>query len=153
MARNLLSSVKFRSTLMIAGSGEVPMTAAASATTFFAASAVVDTQGYDEFTAWANPGGTAHIKLAMASATGDTFDDITGTKVSGSAAHQLLMVSIVKPQKRYVKALVACTVGAVNGKIAYALSQPRNAGITQTVAGASGVAVAEIHVSAATGTA
>ena len=153
MARNLLSSVKWRSTLMVASSGEVTMTAAASATTFFAGTAVVDTQGYDEFTAMANPGGTAKLKLQMASATGDTFDDITGTSLTGSAAHQLLAVSIVKPQKRYVKALVACTVGAVNGKITWGLGQARDMGITQTVAGASGVAAAEIHLSAATGTA
>lgn len=153
MARNLLASVQFRSTLMVAGSGEVTMTAQASATTFYRGTAVVDTQGFDEFTGFANPGGTSQIKLAMASATGDTFDDIAGSNVTGSAAHQLLAVSVTRPQKRYVKALVATTVGAVSGKIWYALSQPRDLAVTNVLAGASGMAASEIKLSAATGTA
>lgn len=153
MGKNLLKNVQLRSSLLIASSGEVSMTAAASATTFYCATPVIDMQGFDEFTAFCNPGGTAQVKVGMASATGDTFDDITGSNVTGSAAHQLLAVSIVKPQKRYVKALVAATVGAVRGKIFWALSQARTVPVTNTVAGATGMAAAEVHLSAATGTA
>lgn len=153
MARNLLSSIQFRSVLMVAGSGEVSMSAAASATTFLAGTPFIDTQGFDEFTAFANPGGTAQIKLQMASTTATSAEDITGSNVTGGAAHQLLAVSLVKPQKRYVKALVAATVGAVRGKIMWALSQPRDLPVTNVVSGASGMAVSEIHLAKATGTA
>lgn len=155
MARNLLGTVQFRSALFIASSsGEISMSAAASATTFVALTAVVDTQGFDEVTFMANPGGTAQIKVLMASgSTATAAEDITGSNVTGSAAHQLLAVSITKPQKRYLRAAVATTVGAVRGKWICALSQARDVPVVNVLAGASGMATSEIKLSAATGTA
>lgn len=153
MARNLLSSVKFNSQCFTAGSGEVTIAAAASATTFLSSIPFHDTQGYDEITFFVNGNGITQIKAQMASTTATSAEDITGTLITATSAAQLVMCSVVKPGKRYVKALVAVTTGAVRGKWFSAMSQPRNLPITQTIAGASGVNVGEIHLSKATGTA
>lgn len=155
MGVNFLTSNKIGAALMTAASGEVPHGAVASATAFLYTSNVIDTQGFDEITFFAAPNATgaarARLKVGMASATGDTMDDIVGSGIVGTAAHQTLAVSVVKPQKRYLVGKVAAT-GGVLGKIWYILSNPRDLPVSNNRSGATG-AVSEIHLTAATGTA
>ncbi len=155
MARQFLTSNVVRSVLMTAASGEVPMTAAASATGFVYGSPFVDMNGYNEITFFAAPSSTgaarSKIKLQMASTTATSAEDITGSKVTATAAHQMIASSIVKPGKRFMKALVATTGGAL-GKIGWVQSQARDLAISNHITGASGAVVGIVY-SAATGTA
>lgn len=151
--RNFLTNHKLNSMCYTAGSGEVTISAAASATTFLSSIPFHDTAGYDEITFLANGNGITQIKAQMASTTATSAEDITGTLITATSASQLVAVSVIRPRKRYVKALVAVTTGAVRGKWVSIMSQGRGVPVTQTVAGASGVNVGEIHLSPATGTA
>lgn len=151
--KNFITANILRAHALSAASGALLPTAAATGGAYV--TVPVDMQGADEITFFARPSATGAargtLKVQMATATGATFEDITGSSLAGAAARQSLAVSVVRPGKRYVRASITATGGAI-GPVWSVRSQVRAAPVTNTVTG-SGGAKYEIHLQPATGTA
>jgi len=127
---------------------------AASAGTSAVESSVVDMAGFKEVTffasiAVANAGNHIKIQQNEASST-SSMADLTGTKVICANNGEVVMCTVVKPLKRYVRAVITRTASSASGEIYCVQSNPLAAPVDNNVSSA---IVSEVHASPAEGTA
>ena len=126
-------------------------TAATSAVT----SDIVDTAGYERCTfitsfGTAASGNTLKIQQDTDSA-GGTMADLEGTSVSSGSSDEDIVITIVKPRERYLRAVAARGTSSTLESIWAILSGPvREMPVDNTT---TGTITGELHVSPAEGTA
>ena len=126
--------------------------AGADAGTTDVESAVFDTLGMSSVVAMArlavaNSGN--YLKLQHSDASGSGFEDILGSKIVCAVNHQVLVSEIVRPIKRYLKAILVRTSSSASGDILFIGAAPRVTPADNTTS----AVLAEILVSPDSGTA
>lgn len=99
----------------------------------------IDMAGYDGvafLTSVTTPAAANVLKIQMSSASTVGFEDITGSGTDNAgASDEDLVADILRPRKRYVRAVLVRDTATVAGDIWCVQYNPRDAAITNAVSG------------------